>query len=76
MSFGKRFLILSNPATGQLNPLLAISEELCLRGHQVILGSSDPVLRKVQKLQTRFGQLTQTESIPTSEFLSKVSVAF
>lgn len=72
----KRFFIISNPATGQLNPLLALSEELVNRGHQVVLLSSEDVLRKVQKLQTRLGRAPQTECVPSDEYMLKQPLVF
>lgn len=72
----KRFFIISNPATGQLNPLLALTEELANRGHQVVLMSSDNVLRKIQRIQTKIGRVPQADSIPSQEYMSKQPVVF
>ncbi|KAI3622918.1 hypothetical protein GLX27_004093 [Malassezia furfur] len=72
----RRFLIITNPATGQMNPLLAVSEELINRGHQVVLASSDNVLRKVQKLQTKLGRVPQPDTRPSEEFLAKQPLVF
>lgn len=72
----RRFLILCNPATGQINPLTALMEELVQRGHQVILSSSSHILKKAQKLQLRVGQIPQPEEIPSDEYLAKNQVVF
>ena len=72
----KRYLILTNPATGQVNPLLSLAEELANRGNQVVFSSSAPILKKIQKMQSRMGLLVQPESIPSPEFLMRVPLTF
>lgn len=72
----KRYLILTNPATGQVNPLLSLAEELTNRGNQVVFSSSAPILKKIQKMQSRMGLLVQPESIPSPEFLMRVPLTF
>ncbi|WFD01273.1 hypothetical protein MYAM1_004035 [Malassezia yamatoensis] len=72
----KRYAIITNPATGQLNPLLAVTEELLNRGHKVTLFSSNIVLSKVQRLQTKIGQLRQADERPNDEYLIKERLTF
>lgn len=72
----KRFIIISNPATGQLNPLLALTEELASRGHQVILMSSDTILKKIQRIQNKLGFAPQSTTRPDDETLMKRPVVF
>ena len=71
-----RFFIVSNPATGQVNPLLAISHELCLRGHQVVLASSDPILKKIAKLQAKLGYPQQVDLRPSRKTWGEYPLMF
>ena len=71
-----RFVFFSNPATGQVNPLLAIAQELCMRNHQVFICSSDSVLKRVQKLQAKLGYLQQVDSRPAEDTWSKYKLIF
>ncbi|PWN41352.1 UDP-Glycosyltransferase/glycogen phosphorylase [Ceraceosorus guamensis] len=50
-----RFLFVSNPATGQVNPLLAISSELLSRGHEVHFCSADRLSRSFGKMAVKTG---------------------
>ena len=63
----KRYLILTNPATGQVNPLLSLAEELVNRGNQVVFMSSEPIFKKLKKIQSRMGFIVQPESTPSPE---------
>jgi len=72
----RRYLFISNPATGQINPLLAVMEELALRGNQAVLASSESVYHKFQKLQARMGYTVQSESTPSEEYLKRCPLVF
>lgn len=45
-----KFLFVSNPATGQVNPLMAISHELLRRGHEVHFISADRLQGSFNKM--------------------------
>lgn len=72
----RRFLVLCNPATGQINPLMSLMEEMVNRDHQVILASSSHILKKIQKLQTRLNQIPQPEEIPSEKYLATNKAVF
>lgn len=48
-----KFLFVSNPATGQVNPLLAISHELLTRGHEVHFISADRLQNNFNKMAVK-----------------------
>lgn len=71
-----KFLIASNPATGQISPLLAISQELCQRGHQVVLLSSDRVFKKVTAVQAKLGYTKQVDLCPSPKTWGEYKLMF
>ena len=71
-----RFIFFCNPATGQLNPLMAIIQELCLRGHKVVFCSGETALKRVQKIQNKLVSLQQVDLCPQHETWSKYDVMF
>lgn len=72
----KRYLILTNPATGQVNPLLSLAEELVNRGNQVVFMSSEPIFKKLKKIQSRMGFIVQPESTPSPEYVMRMPLVF
>ncbi|WFD30648.1 hypothetical protein MSPP1_001669 [Malassezia sp. CBS 17886] len=72
----KRYVVVSNPATGQLKPIVAITEELVLRGNKVVVLSADSVLRRVQKIQGRLHLPEQMESRPSKAHLMNSRLSF
>lgn len=72
----KRYLILTNPATGQVNPLIAIAEELVNRGNQVVFASSETVFNKLKRMQRRMGFVVQPESVPSAEYVMRMPLVF
>ena len=63
----KRYLILTNPATGQVNPLLSIAEELVNRGNQVVFMSSEPIFKKLKKIPNTMEVIEHHECPPQPE---------
>ncbi|PKI84343.1 hypothetical protein MVES1_001538 [Malassezia vespertilionis] len=72
----KRIFIISNPATGQLNPVLPVVEELVARGNQVVLLSATSAFGKIQKMQARLDIVPQAEPTPSEKTLANLPLVF
>lgn len=76
MSFRKRYMIVTNPDVGQTSPLLALTEELALRGNQVVFVSGASALKRVQRSQRALGFPVQMDAQPSIVQLQTYPIAF
>lgn len=69
-------MMITNPDVGQTSPLLALSEELVGRGHQVLFVSGAVALKRVQASQRACGLVSQATLTPSAAQIQSQALVF